>query len=83
MKYIPVIFALSLAIMYLVIAVPPSPMSKLACVVLGLALLYTSYCAKGSIGSESSVEGSGLAEGEGLSQQADTDSSPSPDRPRD
>ena len=40
MNYIPVIAALSLAILYIVIRVPPSAFSKAACVALALALLY-------------------------------------------
>jgi hypothetical protein len=73
MKYIPVCFALSLAILYIVIGVPPSVFSKLACVVLGLALLYFGSRAKGSIASTSLEEGSGMVEGEESSRGADTE----------
>jgi hypothetical protein len=40
MKYVPVCSALSVAILYIVMAAPPSLLSKLACAVLGLVLLY-------------------------------------------
>jgi hypothetical protein len=59
MKYVPVCVALSLAVLYIVIAVPPSLFSKVACVLLGLALLYCGSCAKASAGSDSFGEESG------------------------
>src|SRR6266404_1780552 len=61
MKYLPICFALSIAILYLVIGVPPSAFSKIAAVVLGIALLYFGARAKGGGGPTSSWEGSGKA----------------------
>jgi hypothetical protein len=43
MKYLPIISALSVAILCILIAAPPSVYSKVACVALGLALLYFGY----------------------------------------
>jgi len=48
MKYVPVISALSVAILYLVVGVPSSTYSKVACIALGLALLYFGYRATAS-----------------------------------
>jgi hypothetical protein len=61
MKYLPICFALSIAILYLVIGVPPSTFSKIAAVVLGIALLYFGARAKGSLDRTSSGEESGKA----------------------
>jgi hypothetical protein len=48
MKYVPIISALSIAILYIVVAVPSSVYSKVACLALGLALLYFGYRAMAS-----------------------------------
>jgi hypothetical protein len=71
MKYIPVIVALSLAIVYVVIAVPPSGLSMLACVGLGLALLYVGSRAAEGGASPSSEEETGMVEGEASLRRAD------------
>ena len=49
MKYLPICFVLSIAILYLVVAVPPSALSRFAAVVLGIVLLYFGARAKGSV----------------------------------
>jgi len=63
MKYLPICFALSIAILYLVIGVPSSAFSKIAAVVLGIALLYFGARAKGSVDRTSSWEESEQAGG--------------------
>src|SRR5262245_15910746 len=61
MKYLPICFALSIAILYLVVAVPPSALSKTAAVVLGIALLYFGARAKASVDRPSLSAESGKA----------------------
>jgi hypothetical protein len=83
MKYLPVCFALSLAILYIVVGVPPSVFSKVACVVLGLALLYFGSRAKRGIAPASSRDESGMAKGgEGL-HRADAEQEGTAGRPRE
>jgi hypothetical protein len=48
MRYVPVISAISVAVLYIVVGVPPSVYSKAACVALGVALLYFAYRATAS-----------------------------------
>jgi hypothetical protein len=82
MKYLPVCFALSLAILFIIIAAAPLVFSKIACVVLGLVLLYCASRAKGSIGSESWEEESAIAGEESL-HRAGAGPDATADRPRE
>ena len=43
MKHVPIISALSVALLYIVAGAPSSVSSKVACIALGLALLYFGY----------------------------------------
>lgn len=65
MNYIPVVLALSLAILYIVMGVPPSVFSKAACVALGLALLYFGHRARNQGSRGSFEEGPGASDREG------------------
>jgi hypothetical protein len=67
MKYMPIIFALSLAILYIAFGLPPSVYNKVACVALGLALLYFVSRAKASDSSAIPGEEPGVAEAGELS----------------
>jgi hypothetical protein len=67
MKYIPICFALSIAILYIVMGVPPSALSKTAAVVLGIALLYFGARAKANVDRTSLWAESGRAAEVGLS----------------
>jgi hypothetical protein len=78
MKYIPVLFALSVAILYLLIGVPPSVFSKVACVALGLALLYIGKLAKNSIDPTSLGKKSETPEGENASRGAEAEPGDTP-----
>lgn len=48
MKYVPIISAISVAVLYIVVGVPPSVYSKAACAALGVALLYFGHRAMAS-----------------------------------
>ena len=73
MKYLPICFALLIAILYIVVGLPPSVFSTVACVVLGLALLYFGHRAKGSIDPTPLREESATAEGDEPSRPLDND----------
>ena len=64
MKYIPICVALSIAILYIVVAIPLSVFSSVACVALGLALLYFASQAKPSTARTPLQEESPAAEGD-------------------
>jgi hypothetical protein len=63
MRYLPICFALSIAILYLMVGVHSSTFSKIVAVVLGIALLYFGARAKRSVDRTSSWEESGKARG--------------------
>ncbi len=83
MNYIPVIFALSLGVMYIVIAVPPSWLSKVACVVLGLAILYFASRATQGVGATPSEDEPGSVEGDESLHRPDAEPDATADRPRE
>jgi hypothetical protein len=70
MKYITACFALSIALLYLVIGLPQSAFSKIAAIVLGIALLYFATRARGSVKPMSLGEESGR--GAGVASLTDT-----------
>jgi len=81
MKYIPIGFALSLAILYVIIGLPPSVLSKTAAVALGVALLYFGFRAKASISPRSLKDETGSAEEEGSERVGDGEQGPPANRP--
>jgi hypothetical protein len=81
MKYIPICFALSLAILYVIIGLPPSMLSKAAAVALGVALLYFAFRAKASISFRSLKDDAGTADEKGSTRVADPEQAAPAKRP--